>query len=85
MTDEPRTQQQQAKLAEIAIRLTRYLPVDEQAVILAVGPDATSPTPYRVIENNGVISLNLALADGTVRHIGEFNASELDEPLAGGQ
>ena len=72
----------QAKLAEIAMRLTRYLPVDEQAIILAIGPDTTSATPYRVTKNDGVLSVNLVLADGSVRHIGEFDASELNKPLA---
>jgi hypothetical protein len=81
MTDELPIEHQ-AKLAEIAMRLTRYLPVDEQAIILAVGTDTASPTPYRVSRSNGVISVSLVLADGSVRHIGEFDASQLDEPLA---
>jgi hypothetical protein len=80
MTDELSIERQ-AKLAEIAMRLTWYLPVDEQAIILAVGPDTASPTPYRVTNNNGVTSVSLVLADGSVRHL----ASELDEPLADGQ
>ena len=38
--------------------------------------------PYRCIYNpNGQIAVNLELADHTVIHLGEFNASELDEPF----
>ena len=81
MTDQPRIEQQ-AKLAEIIERLMRALPVDEQARILAIGHDTTAPTPFRVLHNGGVNSVDLRLADGTLRHIGEFDASELDEPLA---
>ena len=79
MTDELSIEHQ-AKLAEIAMRLTRYLPVDEQAIILAIG--TASPTPYRVSNTNGVVSVSVVLADGSVRQIGEIDASQLDEPLA---
>jgi hypothetical protein len=76
------TEDQNARLVDIIARLTRHLRPDVQAEILAVGFDTTQPTPLRVINNSGIISVNIVLADGRVLHVGEFDAHELDEPLA---
>jgi hypothetical protein len=69
-----------AKLYEIVVALTWTQPPDVRQRILDVGGDRFAP--YRTIRNShGWVSLNLALADGSVIHLGEFHVSELDEPF----